>query len=95
MSENKIERLLEQIVLRLDVLIKKESIPQISTMKNLSFLFDKKNANWTSFKPLQPNNMRLFAYYYKDDPAPSLSEDNEGWVPLRTDGDGKLRINAT
>ena len=91
----KIEKLLEQISRKLDVLIKKESIPQISQMKNLTFLFDKANANWTSFKPLRLNNMRLFGYYYKDDPAPSLTEDNEGWIPLRVDGDGKLRVNST
>jgi len=95
MNDEKIIKLLEQIVIRLDILTKKESIPQIITQKNLSFLFDKLNSNWTSFKPLNLNNMRLFGYYYKDDPAPSLSENNEGWIPLRVDGDGKLKVNAT
>lgn len=92
MNETKIEKLLEQIVSRLDILIKRESIPQITGLKNLSFLFDKVNGNWTSFKPLQPNNMRLFGYYYKTAPDPKLTELEEGWSPLRIDVDGKLLI---
>ena len=96
MTENtEIIRLLKAILVKLTVLSQKESIPQISTQKDLSFLFDKTNANWLSYKPLQLNNMRLFGYYYKDDPAPSLAEINEGWIPLRVDGDSKLRVNAT
>ena len=92
MTENKIERLLEQILVKLDIIAKKETIPQISSMKNLSFLFDKTNANWTSFKPLQLNNMRLFGYHYAVAPDPKLTELEEGWSPLRIDVDGKLLI---
>ena len=92
MSESKIEKLLEQIVLRLDILVKKDSIPQISLMKNLSFLFDKNNSNWTSFKPLHLNNVRLFGYHYASAPSPKLTELEEGWSPLRIDVDGKLLI---
>ena len=92
MTENKIERLLEQILAILNIIAKKETIPQISSMKNLSFLFDKVNANWTSFKPLQLNNMRLFGYHYATSPDPKLTELEEGWSPLRIDVDGKLLI---
>ena len=92
MTESRIEQLLEQILNKLDILSKKETIPQISTMKNLSFLFDKINSNWTSFKPLTLNNMRLFGYHYATAPSPKLTELEEGWSPLRIDVDGKLLI---
>ena len=88
----RIEKLLEAIVERLDILITREKIPQITGLKNLSFLFDKVNANWTSFKPIQLNNMRLFAYHYATAPDPKLTELEEGWSPLRIDVDGKLLI---
>lgn len=83
-------RLLEQISIKLTILTQKETIPQISTQKNLSFLFDKVNSNWLSFEPIQQNNMRLFAYHYASAPDPKLAEINEGWSPLRIDIDGKL-----
>lgn len=90
-GNEQIIQLLEQILIRLDTLTRKEVIPQISPQKNLSFLWDKINSNWTSFKPFQQQNVRLFGYHYESAPT-SLEVLQEGWIPLRLDADSKIMM---
>lgn len=93
-KKSRIENLLEQILAKLTLLTTKEVIPQVDKKKNLSYLLDLTNTRWTSFRPIQLNNMRLFGYYYNSAPL-QLSEIEEGWIPLRVDADGKLKVNTT
>lgn len=87
-------KLLGEILHELKQLNKKSILPQMNMKKNLSFLLDLRNNRWASFNPINPNNMRLFGYYYHSAPL-QLSKIQEGWVPLSIDLDGKLKVNAT
>lgn len=85
-------RLLALIASKLDVLIRKDLIPQIETQKNMSFLFDRRNvSHWNSFNPTLLYNMRLFGYYYSTTPDPVITD--EGWYPLRVDEDSQLLVD--
>ncbi len=94
MEKDKIESLLNEILIELKKLNAKEVIPQIDSRKNLSFLLDTINTRWTSFKPFNFNNVRLFGYHYNSAPL-ELSAIEEGWVPLYVDKDGKLKVNTS
>lgn len=91
-KKSRIENLLEQILFRLEVLTTKELIPQIDKKKNLSFLYDLVNLRWTSFRPIQLNNMRLFGCYYNSAPT-QLSAIEEGWNPLTTTSKSELKVS--
>lgn len=90
---DKTQELLGEILHELKQLNKKPILP-MDMKKNLSFFLDLHNNRWASFNPINPNNMRLFGYYYHSAPL-QLSKIQEGWVPLSVDLDGKLKVNAT
>lgn len=93
-NTEKIIKLLDAISNKLSILIKRDTLPQIDEKKHLSFLLDLTNSRWVSFRPMPLNNMRLFGYYYDSAPV-QLSNIEEGWIPLRVDVDGKLKVNTT